>query len=519
MKIETLPLDDHQVKLTLEVEPDVVEAAKHKAAKHIAQRAKIPGFRPGKAPYQVVLRQYGEAAIFEDAIDHLVDDLYPRMIEEAGIKPYGPGRLENVVSMDPMVLEFVVPLQAEVTLGDYSGIRAPFNPPEVDQEAVDALLNELRERQAVLELVERPAQAEDVVEVYIRGERMNPEEGKNPEIIEEMPASILVKAEDAPPDENEWPYPGFSITLIGKSAGEEFTIETVLPEDHKFEELRGLAVRFEGRIDAVKSRTLPELNDEFATMISDKDTLEELIEDIRRMLEIQGQQEYFEEYDDQVLDAAVALTAYKYPPQMIENEIDQFVESFKRRLVNEGMDYDVYLKVRGIDERALREEFRPAAEKHARRSLMLFEIATQENFQVNRRELNERSSQMISQLVRNLNKKDAAKFYDSGAFQNVVTNIMADMLTTRAVEYLRQIASEGAYTMPPEEENSGKIALMQDLLVDGPKVEQAPSEAASPEDAPQPAAETPQAELLMEEKPTSAPAEPAESTSASGEEA
>lgn len=470
MKIETQPLDDHQVKLTLEVEPDVVEAAKHKAAKHLSQRSKIPGFRPGKAPYQVVIRQYGEAAIIEDAIEHLVEEVYPKMIEEAGINPYGPGRLENVVSMEPMVLEFVVPLQAEVTMGDYSEIRVPFTPPQVEQDAVDTLLKELRERQAVLEEVDRPAQPGDVVEIHIAGERVIPEEGKNPAIVEEMPASILVKSEDEPRDTNEWPYPGFSANLIGKTGGDQLTVEQVLPEDLNFEELRGVAARFDIKVDTVKSRTLPELNDEFATMVSDKDTLEALTEDIRNMLEFQGKQDYFDEYDSQVLDAAVELTQYKYPPQMIENEIDQFIQSFKRRLTNEEMDYDLYLRARGIDEQALREEARPEAEKRARRSLMLFEIARKEEFQVNRRALNERTSQMISQMTRGLNKRDAAKFYDSGVFQNVVTNIMADMLSTRAVEYLRQIASDGAYTMPPEE-NEGKLAKMQDLLVDGPAAE------------------------------------------------
>ena len=476
MKIETQPLEDHQVKLTLEVEPEAVETAKQKAARHISQHSKIPGFRPGKAPYKVILRQYGEAAIFEDALEHLVEDLYPKMIEESGIIPYGSGQLEKVVSMNPMVLEFVVPLQAVVTLGDYSGIRVPFEPPQIGQDAVDTILNELRERQAVLEPVERPAQPEDVVEIQIRGERVNPEEGQNPTIIEQMPASILVKTEDAARDLKEWPYPGFSVNFIGKSVGEEFNIEQTLPDDLEFAELRNVTARFTGTIENVKSRTLPELDDEFATMVSDKDNLVDLTEDIRNMLEAQSRQDYFDDYDDKVLDAAVELTEYKYPPQMIENEIDQFMESFKRRLQNEELEFDLYLKARGIDVEGLREEARPEVIKRAKRSLMLFEIALKEDFQVNRKVLNERTSTMISQMTRNLSRKDASKFYESGVFQNVVTNIMTDMLTTRAVEYLRQIASDGAFTMP-EDSEPGKVASMQDLLIDGPAPEaQAESE-------------------------------------------
>ena len=520
MKIETQHLDDHQVKLTLEVEPEAVEAAKHKAARHISQRTKIPGFRPGKAPYQVVLRQYGEAAIFEDAIEHLVEDIYPKMIEESGISPYGPGSLQNVVSMDPMVLEFIVPLQAEVTLGDYSGIRVPYTPPQVEQDAVDTLLEELRERQAVLEPVERAAQPEDVVEIVIRGERVNPEEGQNPAIVAEMPASILVKAEDAERDLKEWPYPGFSVNLIGKAVGDELTVEQTLPDDLEFEELRGVAARFYLKLEGVKSRTLPELNDEFATMVSDKDNLEDLTADIRRMLDFQGSQEYIDEYDGKVLDAAVELTQYKYPPQMVENEIDQFMESFKRRLKNEEMDFDLYLKARGIDINALREEARPEAEKRARRSLMLFEIARKEDFQVNRKELNQRTSQTISQLTRNLTKKDASKFYDLGVFQNVVTNIMADMLTTRAVEFLRQTASDGAYTMPPEQSGEGKLAGMQDLLVDGPEaVTVNDTETEAEVEATVTESGAPDSGLPKSGMPESSELEPTESTPEPGEQA
>jgi len=505
LKIETQPLEDHQVKLTLEVEPEAVETAKQKAARHISQRSKIPGFRPGKAPYKVILRQYGEAAILEDALEHLVEDLYPKMIEESGIKPYGPGQLEKVVSMDPMVLEFVVPLQAVVTLGDYSGIRVPFEPPQIGQDAVDTILAELRERQAVLEPVDRPAQPEDVIEIQIRGERIDPEEGQNPTIIEQMPASILVKAEDAARDLKEWPYPGFSVNFIGKSVGEAFTIEQTLPDDLEFAELRNVTALFTGTIENVKSRTLPELNDEFATMVSDKDKLADLTEDIRHMLEAQGHQDYFDEYDGKVLDAAVELTEYKYPPQMIENEIDQFMESFKRRLRNEELEFDLYLKARGIDMEGLREEARPEAIKRAKRSLMLFEIARKEDFQVNRKALNERTSMTISQMTRNLSRKDASKFYESGVFQNVVSNIMADMLTTRAVEYLRQIASDGAFTMP-EDSEPGKVAGMQDLLIDGP----------TPEAQTEPQNEAPvEAEAVV----TEPEPEPSEPTSESGEEA
>jgi len=120
LKIQKQLLDDHQMKLTVEVDADQMEAMKKRAARKISKQVKIPGFRPGKAPYPVIVRQIGEGVIVEEALEILVDDIYPQIIKEADIKPYGPGSLEKVESLDPPVLEIVVPLEAEVDLGDSS---------------------------------------------------------------------------------------------------------------------------------------------------------------------------------------------------------------------------------------------------------------------------------------------------------------------------------------------------------------------------------------------------------------
>ena len=126
MKTETQNTDDHQVKILVEAEPDELENAKRKAARAIAKRVKIPGFRPGKAPYAVIEKQVGAGTILEDAIEILAQDLYPQAIEDAGIKPYGPGMLENISSVEPAKFEFLVPLQAKVNLHDYQEVRIPY---------------------------------------------------------------------------------------------------------------------------------------------------------------------------------------------------------------------------------------------------------------------------------------------------------------------------------------------------------------------------------------------------------
>ena len=175
MKIETEHLEDHQVKLTVEIEPERMSSSKQIAARKIAKRLKIPGFRPGKAPYPVVLRHAGEAAIVEEAIDVLVSDIYPDLIEEGNIEPYGPGTLENIVSIDPPVFEFVIPLIAKVELGDYKEIRKEYSKADITEEDVDEVISGLQEQQATIEPVDRACEIGDLVTVRFSGVEVNPE--------------------------------------------------------------------------------------------------------------------------------------------------------------------------------------------------------------------------------------------------------------------------------------------------------------------------------------------------------
>ena len=193
MKIETEIQEDHQAKLTVEVEVDVMEGMKRRAARKIARRVRIPGFRPGKAPYQVIVRQLGEGAILEEALEMLVEDIYPKIIEDTEIKPYGPGSLDNVVSLEPPVLEFMVPLDAEVTLGDYRSLRKPYEPSEVSDDDVNKVLENLRERQAVIEPVERPAQEGDLVTVRLSATKRTQVEDEDPNLISERSAPMIVR--------------------------------------------------------------------------------------------------------------------------------------------------------------------------------------------------------------------------------------------------------------------------------------------------------------------------------------
>ena len=259
MKIEKQLLDDHQVKLTVEIESDKMDEMKRRAAKKIARSIKVSGFRPGKAPYAVVLKQVGEAAVLEDALEVLVDDIYPQMLKEADINPFGPGKLENVQSVDPVTLEFIVPLDAEVVLGDYSSIRKPYEPKITTEEDIDEVLKDLQERQSVIEPIEHPAEEGDLVSIKISATRNSSEPGEDEiELIEERSTPILIQkpTDDEIDNEDlsqmEWPFTGFSEKLIGASSGDILDIEYDYPEEEFFNELSGQSVVFHVAVENIK---------------------------------------------------------------------------------------------------------------------------------------------------------------------------------------------------------------------------------------------------------------------------
>jgi trigger factor len=476
LKIEKQTLEDHQVKLTVEVEEKTFEDAKRRAAKKVSRQTKIPGFRPGRAPYNVVVRQVGEPVILEEALDMLVQEIYPKIIEEADIQPYGPGKLENVESTEPPVLEFIVPLEAEVDLGDYRAIRKPYEPEEVTEKQVDEVIEDLQERQAILEPVDRPVEEGDVVYTQLSAERIqsdsateeadetqeNTQEPEDPTLIPERPATILVRPEEAQESKQsdeeeseedepeEWPFPGFSRQLIGLSKGDEKTITHTFAEDTQFESLRGVEAVFHIRVDDLKSRTLPELDDEFAKLFGDYETIDELRAEIRSQLEEQARQKYNESYEDEILEQAVEEASIQYPPQMLEDEVESVIHNLEHRLENQRMDMDLYLRSREMSMEDLREEVLPVAEARLKRMLFLYELAKAEDIQLDQAEIQTEATLTMQNLKRTLSEEDARKLSNRQVYNNLVTNVMADMITQRATERFRKIAS-GEYKEEEEQ--------------------------------------------------------------------
>jgi trigger factor len=439
LKIDVQPQEDHQVKLVVTVEPEKVAEYKQRAAREISKKTKIPGFRPGKAPYAVVLRLIGEEALLDEALELLANVTYAAAMDEAHLHPYGPGMLQKIDKEAPS-FEYLVPLRAEVTLGDYAALRLPYEPPQVTGEQVDEVINRLREQAAVIEPVERPAQSGDVLSVTLSSVRAEPQEDQDPVLLVERPVTINVP-EEGGENANEWPFPGFAVQLIGLTAGSEVKLPYTYPADARVESLRGVAAEFTARLDAVKTQTLPEVNDEFAQTVGQYASLDELRQAIRADLEEYALNSYHEEYDDHVLDELVKVSTIKYPPAMVEDELDSMIERMERRMEQQRISMDLYLKSRQMDLAALRAETRPAAEERLRKSLTLMEAATALDVQISPSELEAETTSMLGQYARMMDEKEFARFASSKEnAENLTTTVMMSMVLDRGRERLRQIA-------------------------------------------------------------------------------
>jgi len=401
LKIETLPRDDHQVTLTVEIEAERMETARRRAARKIAEHAKIPGFRPGKAPYDVVRRMYGEAAINEEATQLLVEEVYPLAVKEADIKPAAQGELEKVESLDPPKFVFTIPLAPTVELGDYKSIRVPYEWTVPGDDKLEEAILDLRRRYSKSEIVERPVEEGDFVLTDIVGSKAKPKEGDDPApLIEQEGQAITIRTDV---NESESPFPGFSKKLIGMKPGEEIEFSHKFDKEYPDEAIKGQNVKFKVKVRTVRSVTLPELNDDFAIQIGLGQTIEEMRTRLREMLETESHNEYDDKYYEDIIDQIRANATVKYPPQVLAHETEHVLENLSRRLHSQGIDnLESYFTMIGISQETfIEEQAKPAAQNRLERGLILDELATAEKIEVDEQSLEQEFRETWESLLRN----------------------------------------------------------------------------------------------------------------------
>jgi trigger factor len=464
LKIEQTYLEDHQLEVTVEAEQELFEKAKHLAAKEMAKGKKIPGYRPGKAPYQLIVNHFGEGAIVDHAIEHFLDDVYPKIIEEVDYEPYGPGRVKEIKSLEPPTFVFNIPLQPEVKLGDYKEIRLPLERSAVSNDEVDKILERMRSQQASVEPVEHTAEVGNLVDTSLDciAADSDPENEDN-YLLKKQPLPVMIKAKDED-ESKEWPFPGFSRQLLGVSGGDSLELTHEFSDDESVDEdYRGKEVLYKVSVEGIRERILPELDDDFVKTVSDLEKLDDFKVEILKELEAQKEIDEENTYVNQILETILEDAEVKFPPQMVENEIEGEVQELEARLKSQGMDLEMYLGIQNIKEEDLREQIKPAAEKRITQGLIIGKISENEDFDISPEEITGEYQTVLSDYFGE-DENARTEYMKSGDSMALLNRISSQYITRKTLDFLKAVAQGEDYSqfLKQEQEEADNVLTEDD---------------------------------------------------------
>lgn len=434
--IEKTLREDHQAYIVAEFEPEIWENYKRKATKKLGERVRIPGFRPGKAPLEMVRRAVGNEAIEELAIELLVDEKYGDVLTAAEVSPGAPGRLEDIVSRDPLRLAFTVPLEPTVELGDYRSIRIESEPPVVTEEEVEEYIENVLLANSVAEPVERPAQEGDVVYIKYQWAVLENEDQPGEFSVPESAEYIVGRK-----TESERPFPGFSQHLIGLTANQEVTFIHEYPADWEDETLRGKKVAYKVTIQSIKELHIPELTDDFVkSTFTDLSSVEEFRARVRTVLESNQRARADADLAEQMLDRIHEQATFKYPPQLVDEEIQRQLARWESELQKYGLNLDSYLRITNKDAQTfVNETVRPEAVKALERRLLIDKLIAQENIQLSQ-ESYQRALQSLAGELSQLPKREQKRL-DNRRISAELERRLTNELVGELIERLKAIAS------------------------------------------------------------------------------
>ncbi len=359
--------ETREAALIVKVDESSVQEAMRLAARQLSKKMNIPGFRKGRAPYNVVRRMVGEDYLREESVDILLETAFPLALEQSGIEPYRQASLKEF-SAKPMVFTFTVPLEPQVEVGDVLALRVPYEAPTVSEEEIDAVIEQKREEMGSYEEVDRPAQEGDLI-------------AASPVILKELEGE-----KEHPLHNEEEPFlflltddifgPAFKEAVVGIEKGETRTFTFTLPEsEERFGPLAGKEVEITLTVQAISEPKIPPVDEAFANAAG-YESLEAMREAIRQELLESKQREVDQEYAHQVMEALLAQSTVRYPEALRDEIVDILINDLKQR-VEQVMRWEDFLRLSGKDEAAYREELAEEADRIARESLVLGEVQRQ----------------------------------------------------------------------------------------------------------------------------------------------
>jgi len=432
--------EDSQRQLTVEIDvaEERVQKAMRSKARELAREIHLPGFRKGKAPYNVVERRVGREALRAEAADDLINAVVEEALEGMEAEIYSQPALEDM-ELEPLRLKLLVPLRPKVELGDYRAIRREVEPVTVDFKAVQDLLERMRERRAKIETVERPAEMGDVAMVAGKGTL-----GEDETIFDSEGTDWLLDPERT--------FAGLPVVenLYGMSADEEKSFSFTVAEDFEDEDMAGKELSFEIKVIDVKSRDVPELDDEFARGEGDFEDLDGLKATIHDELEKEAEATANQKLIDDFIEAVGEEATVVYPPAAVEMEIDESVASTKGNLGNSGLEWTDYLKLSGQTEGEIRESMREGAEKRLRNRLLLGEVVAAEKLDIPIEEIDAEIDRRMEGIEGDATRDQMRKIYSQGEGLNYIAN---QMLMDKITERVTSIVTGNAPDLTVEEES------------------------------------------------------------------
>lgn len=373
MQVTPEPLDPCQVALTIEVEGDKVVQAVDRAYREYAKYVSVPGFRKGKAPMNFVRQRVPESDVRQRTAELLVEPAYAEALKQESIEPFAQPKLELVqleLTDKPFIFKAVVPLAPTVELGPYTGLTVEHKRYELSDEDVDKQLERMRERAADYPKVERPVANGDLVIADVSAAV-----DARPEAAEPRPTMLEIGADN---------IPGFDEQIVGMGAGDDKTFTLTYPSDYPEEDLAGQQADFTVKVNEVRAKEVPALDDDLAKKISNGkiETLDVLRGNLRTDMEKSLRESAENEADAGLIEQIVVGSTIKYPPTLVEAEVNEEAQTLMSRLEREGMELDEYLARSGKTREQLMAEFQQAAERRLQVGLVLGEVAEKENLAV-----------------------------------------------------------------------------------------------------------------------------------------
>lgn len=378
MAVKCEEVEKNLQKLTFEVSVDDFEKAIDRAYKKNKNKFNIPGFRKGKAPKAIVIKNYTKAVFYDDALNDVLPDAYEAALKESGLDVVARPEfdVEEIKDGEPVVFTALVTTKPEVKLGDYKGIEVEKVDYTVTDEDVDKDIESVRARNArVVTVDDRAVKSGDIAVIDFEGfvDDVPFEGGKGENYELEIGSNTFI--------------PGFEDQIIGANVDDLIDVNVTFPEEYHADELKGKPAVFKVKVNEIKVRELPELDDDFASEVSEFDTLADYKADVRAKLEEKAKENAEAQIQDAVVDKAIENAEFDVPDAMIEYQIDILINDMAQNLSYQGMSLDMYMKYTGQTMESMREAYRDRATKQVNASLVIDAISAAEGIEVSPEEV------------------------------------------------------------------------------------------------------------------------------------